>query len=94
MCGGEALPAALAERMRAALGTVWNVYGPTETTVWSTAHELSGPRARARCRSVSALANTRLYVLDERMRPVPVGRVRRTVHRGRRVARGSTAGPD
>src|SRR5207248_10571744 len=35
LCGGEALPAALAEQL-ADLGVeLWNMYGPTETTIWS-----------------------------------------------------------
>ncbi|MFI9063943.1 amino acid adenylation domain-containing protein [Streptomyces sp. NPDC053429] len=88
LCGGEALPAALAERMRTALGTVWNVYGPTETTVWSTAHELSGPAGEGAVPIGSALANTRLYVLDERMRPVPVGVFGELFIAGDGVARG------
>ncbi|WP_329200686.1 MULTISPECIES: non-ribosomal peptide synthetase [unclassified Streptomyces] len=88
LCGGEALPAALAERMRAALGTVWNVYGPTETTVWSTAHELSGPAGGGAVPIGSALANTRLYVLDERMRPVPAGVFGELFIAGDGVARG------
>ncbi|MGW7193871.1 non-ribosomal peptide synthetase, partial [Streptomyces sp. NPDC054838] len=88
LCGGEALPAALAERMRAALGTVWNVYGPTETTVWSTAQQLSGPADEGPVPIGSALANTRLYVLDERMRPVPVGVFGELFIAGDGVARG------
>jgi len=35
LCGGEALSPALADRLLAAGGELWNVYGPTETTVWS-----------------------------------------------------------
>ncbi|MFD4790915.1 amino acid adenylation domain-containing protein, partial [Streptomyces sp. NPDC058459] len=73
LCGGEALPTALAERMRAALGVVWNVYGPTETTVWSTAHRLSPEDRGGPAPIGGALANTRLHVLDDRLRPLPVG---------------------
>ena len=36
LCGGEALSPALADRLLAAGGELWNMYGPTETTVWST----------------------------------------------------------
>jgi natural product biosynthesis luciferase-like monooxygenase protein len=37
LVGGEALPPALVQRVRAAFrGTLRNMYGPTETTVWST----------------------------------------------------------
>ncbi|WP_032791348.1 AMP-binding protein, partial [Streptomyces baarnensis] len=37
LVGGEALPPALAARMRGTGRDVTNLYGPTETTVWSTA---------------------------------------------------------
>ena len=37
LCGGEALPADLADRLIAPGAVLWNVYGPTETTVWSAA---------------------------------------------------------
>ncbi len=47
LCGGEALPPALAEELLERVGEVWNMYGPTETTVWSTI-ERRGARAR-RC---------------------------------------------
>ncbi|MFI5761879.1 amino acid adenylation domain-containing protein [Streptomyces sp. NPDC051563] len=88
LCGGEALPPALAERMRAALGTVRNVYGPTETTVWSTAHLLSGPVGDGPVPIGSALANTRLHVLDAHLRPVPVGVFGELYIGGDGVARG------
>ncbi|HET9379948.1 MAG TPA: amino acid adenylation domain-containing protein [Streptomyces sp.] len=38
LCGGEAMPAALAARLVGTGADVWNMYGPSETTVWSTAH--------------------------------------------------------
>ncbi|HSF40181.1 MAG TPA: amino acid adenylation domain-containing protein [Thermoanaerobaculia bacterium] len=38
LCGGEALPRPLADRLRASGRAVWNLYGPTETTIWSAAH--------------------------------------------------------
>jgi hypothetical protein len=50
---------------------LWNMYGPTETTVWSTCHrveEVTGPIAIGR-----PIANTQVYVLDERREPVPIG---------------------
>ena len=40
LCGGEALPRDLAERLLARAGEVWNLYGPTETTIWSTLHRV------------------------------------------------------
>ena len=35
LCGGEALPRALADRLVGKGSAVWNLYGPTETTIWS-----------------------------------------------------------
>ncbi|HEY0735918.1 MAG TPA: condensation domain-containing protein, partial [Herpetosiphonaceae bacterium] len=35
LCGGEALPLDLAQRLSAGDGELWNMYGPTETTIWS-----------------------------------------------------------
>jgi len=37
LCGGEALPRALASQLLACAGQVWNLYGPTEATIWATA---------------------------------------------------------
>ncbi|MEY9850275.1 amino acid adenylation domain-containing protein, partial [Streptacidiphilus sp. BW17] len=73
-CSGEALPAPLRDRFLELLGGVplFNLYGPTEAAVDVTA---------ARC-AVSdgavvpiggPVANTQVYVLDDRMSPVPVG---------------------
>ncbi|MFJ2192252.1 amino acid adenylation domain-containing protein [Kitasatospora sp. NPDC087861] len=71
LVGGEALPAALAERMRALGSEVTNLYGPTETTIWSTAARLDDrPGAPTIGRPIG---NTRVRVLDEALRLVPVG---------------------
>ncbi|MEU9291564.1 amino acid adenylation domain-containing protein, partial [Streptomyces sp. NPDC048275] len=54
---------------------VVHVYGPTETTTFSTCHEVE-PRDVAAAGGVPIgrpMDNTRHYVLDEALRPVPVG---------------------
>ncbi len=71
LCGGEALPSELAARLLGTGASVWNVYGPTETTIWSTIHRVDAaddpvPIGRS-------IANTRVYVLDRHLRPVPIG---------------------
>jgi len=38
LCGGEALPRSLADRLLPLVDSLWNFYGPTETTVWSSLH--------------------------------------------------------
>ncbi|MEU1166541.1 AMP-binding protein, partial [Streptomyces sp. NPDC005921] len=72
MCSGEALPAALARRCHEVLGTaLHNLYGPTEASVDVTAIEI-GPGATA-VPIGRPVWNTRLYVLDAALRPVPPG---------------------
>jgi amino acid adenylation domain-containing protein len=70
LCGGEALPPPLAEALLPITASLWNLYGPTETTVWSSCGRVApgAPIGLGR-----AIANTRLYVLDERQRMVPPG---------------------
>ncbi|MEV7559729.1 amino acid adenylation domain-containing protein [Streptomyces sp. NPDC089795] len=70
LVGGEALDRPLAERLlRSCGGSVTNMYGPTETTVWSATWEVTGGEVSLG----RPVLNTRLYVLDERRRPVPLG---------------------
>ncbi|MDJ0837343.1 MAG: amino acid adenylation domain-containing protein [Acidobacteriota bacterium] len=47
LCGGEALPADLAQTLNGS--SLWNVYGPTETTIWSTVYEVTPLGAHASC---------------------------------------------
>jgi amino acid adenylation domain-containing protein len=71
--GGEALPNALAQGLYD-LGTVErivNLYGPTEDTTYSTFSIVS--RGTDRMMVGRPVANTRLYVLDRALRPVPQG---------------------
>jgi len=59
LCGGEALPPALAQQLGTRGRAVWNVYGPTETTIWSTAGRVIDP---ARVTIGRPLGNTQVYV--------------------------------
>ena len=71
--GGEALPNALAQGLYA-LGTVekvGNLYGPTEDTTYSTYHLV--PRGAEQVLVGRPVANTRAYVLDRHLQPVPMG---------------------
>ncbi|MGV9878593.1 amino acid adenylation domain-containing protein [Streptomyces sp. NPDC003006] len=70
LCGGEALPDDLAAALVRRAGRVWNMYGPTETTIWSSVDRVEAGRPVTIGRP---LANTRMYVLDKRLRPVPPG---------------------
>jgi amino acid adenylation domain-containing protein len=70
LCGGEALPRELADRLLATGAELWNMYGPTETTIWSSVSKVAetGPVTIGR-----PIGNTQMYIVDEQLRPVPVG---------------------
>ncbi|WP_308404058.1 non-ribosomal peptide synthetase [Streptomyces rhizosphaericus] len=72
LVGGEALPAELADRLVDAAASVTNLYGPTETTIWSTGGAVGDGSAR-RGSIGRPIANTRVYVLDAALQPVPAG---------------------
>ncbi len=48
----------------------FNLYGPTETTIWATMAEL---QAGEPVHIGRPIGNTQIYVLDDRLQPVPVG---------------------
>jgi len=71
LCGGEALPRELANRLSAGGGELWNMYGPTETTIWSScARVLPGD---APITIGGPIANTQFYILDHNDQPLPIG---------------------
>lgn len=70
LCGGDALPRPLAQRLLACAGEVWNVYGPTEATVWASVWRV--------CKDEpiiigKPIRNYKLYVLDEALGLAPSG---------------------
>ncbi|TCU64273.1 amino acid adenylation domain-containing protein [Bradyrhizobium sp. R2.2-H] len=71
LCGGEALPPDLAQRLVEQAGEVWNLYGPTETTVWSARHRLEA--ADDRPLLGGPIGNTTLHILDGDLNLAPVG---------------------
>ncbi|HEX2093501.1 MAG TPA: non-ribosomal peptide synthetase, partial [Longimicrobiaceae bacterium] len=88
--GDRADPAAhrrvLHEGGRVAL---YNCYGPTETTTFSIAHPVESVDEGARGVPIGRpKANTRVYVLDVRLRPAPVGVVGEMYVGGAGVAHG------
>ncbi|HEX8350320.1 MAG TPA: non-ribosomal peptide synthetase, partial [Hymenobacter sp.] len=92
LCGGEALPAELAERLIAKCESVWNMYGPTETTIWSSVkHVLS---AETPITVGKPIANTQFYVLDEYLKPVEPGKVGELIIAGDGVAQGYLGRPE
>jgi amino acid adenylation domain-containing protein len=84
--GGETLALPLARRLRPRVQRLWNAYGPTEATIWTTYAEIA--------RDVSSvnigrpIANTRVYILDDRAEIVPIGCTGELFIAGRGLARG------
>ncbi|MFE4452846.1 amino acid adenylation domain-containing protein [Streptomyces sp. NPDC056796] len=73
-CGGEVLTPELYERFRTRLDIpMYHGYGPAETTI-GVSHVIYRGEAERLSTSIGrANPNTQLYVLDDEMRPVPVG---------------------
>ncbi|MBS93715.1 MAG: non-ribosomal peptide synthetase [Chromatiales bacterium] len=91
LCGGEALPRELADRLLATGSELWNMYGPTETTIWSSLSrvEATGPITIGR-----PIANTQMHIVDDKLRPVPVGVPGELCIGGDGVARGYFKRPE
>jgi len=85
LVGGEAVPEELVKALRDRGCTVSNVYGPTETTIWSASHPLTGAGQPP---VGTPIANTRAYVLDAALRPVPDGTAGELYLAGTGVAQG------
>lgn len=94
LVGVEPLPEHVLHDLRRRLPglVVLNGYGPTETTVFSTAHLDPRPVPRP-CPIGRPLANTRVYLLDERLEPVPVGVTGELHIAGSGLARGYAGNP-
>ncbi|MGI6244430.1 MAG: amino acid adenylation domain-containing protein [Pseudochelatococcus sp.] len=92
---GEELPSALRDRFHTVIaGELHNLYGPTEAAVdvsyWNAAKD-------DRSRPVPIgfpVWNTRLYVLDARLRPLPADSIGELYLAGRQLARGYLGQPE
>jgi len=92
VCGGEALPRGLANELVDRGASLWNMYGPTETTIWSSALELT--RGHGPPPIGGPIANTRFYVVDRHLDPVPIGVPGELLIGGEGVARGYRHRPE
>ena len=92
LCGGEAMSSALAERLLAGGGELWNMYGPTETTVWSSLQRIAPGTQRI---SIGKpIDRTQIYALDEQRQPVALDAVGELYIGGDGLARGYRGRPD
>jgi amino acid adenylation domain-containing protein len=93
LIGGEAFPATLASQLQKVVnGDIVNMYGPTETTVWSTTYKLRNGQQNIPIGR--PIANTKIYILDENMQPVPVRVPGELMIGGAGVVRGYLKRPD
>jgi amino acid adenylation domain-containing protein len=94
LLGGEAMPVDLAKQLLAVLqgGRLINMYGPTETTIWSTTQAVEDPQGSIPIGK--PIANTRIYILDERGQPVPRGAIGELLIGGDGVTRGYHQRPE
>ena len=89
LCGGEPMSPNLQERFFEKLGSKLNhLYGPTETAIdvtnWS-----CGPAVNENVVPIGKpIANTKLFILDERLRPVSIGTPGELYIAGSGLARG------
>ncbi len=94
-CGGEALPIELQARFAQRLGAqLHNCYGPTEcsidSTCWTCTPDSAGPITPIG----RPIANTQIYLLDQWLRPVPIGVPGEIAIGGLGLARGYLGRPD
>ncbi|HZS22365.1 MAG TPA: amino acid adenylation domain-containing protein, partial [Pseudonocardiaceae bacterium] len=88
---GEALSARMARAIQVATGCrrIANIYGPTEACVYVTAWYHDGDSPVEQSPPIGApITNTQVYVLDARLRPVPVGVIGELYLAGTGLARG------
>ena len=93
---GELLTKSLCEKLRQKFNIekLINIYGPTEATINTTIYEVAGNEKRSGIAIGKPLPNYKVFVLDERMRPVPTGVSGELYISGAGVARGYLNSPD
>ncbi|MEO3974457.1 amino acid adenylation domain-containing protein [Streptomyces sp. CAU 1734] len=91
LLGGEAVPDSLWSLLRAAEGTMaYNLYGPTEYTINALGADVAASPGSCVGRPIF---NTRAYVLDSAVRPVPAGVPGELYLAGAGLARGYSGRP-
>lgn len=92
LCGGEGLPADLADKLLQVGKELWNMYGPTETTIWSTVKQILPSDNQITIGT--PIANTQVYIMDESGMPLPIGQTGEMYIGGTGVANGYLKRPE
>ncbi|WP_448702991.1 amino acid adenylation domain-containing protein [Mucilaginibacter sp. AW1-3] len=92
LCGGEALPLALAQKLVAKCDSLWNMYGPTETTIWSTLKQISASDSVITIGK--PIDETVIYILNENNQQVLIGEQGEICIGGKGLARGYLNRPE
>ncbi|MBC3847753.1 amino acid adenylation domain-containing protein [Winogradskyella echinorum] len=92
LCGGEALPLALAKKLLAKVDELWNVYGPTETTIWSAVKQITMEDELITIGH--PIANTQLYLLNDQDMLVKNGAIGELCIAGDGVSKGYWKRPE
>ncbi len=94
-CGGEVLPAELANRyISATKARLFNVYGPTETAIFATAWECFISPVEKTLPIGKPISDTRIYVLDSARNLLPFGTIGEIYIGGDAVAQGYLNRPE
>lgn len=92
---GEALPGDLVREIYEVSGVqdVFNLYGPSEDTTYSTYARIPRTHNEVHVPIGRPIKNTQVYVLDERMEPLPIGAPGELLIGGEGLARGYLGRP-
>ncbi|MCV9927835.1 amino acid adenylation domain-containing protein [Flavobacterium sp. LS1R49] len=71
LCGGDLLSEILAQKLLETNAELWNMYGPTETTIWSSCKKIT--KANEASNVGKPINNTKIYILDQFMKNLPIG---------------------
>ena len=92
LCGGEALPKDLADKLLERCSSLWNMYGPTETTIWSAIKQI---KIQDQIITIGRpIDNTQIYILDNNLKPIPEGSIGEIYIGGDGVAKGYLNRPE
>ncbi|OBI80288.1 non-ribosomal peptide synthetase [Mycobacterium sp. E740] len=87
--GGEALPGELADKFHATFDALLhNFYGPTETVINASRYKVEGKQGTRIVPIGTPKINTQIHLLDDALRPVPVGVIGEIYIGGTHVAHG------